>query len=773
MAMGGRRGRTGGISVTRLRRWLLVGVVILVVALTGFLGIARYKARKLLHDLPGKLGIDIKNQADGFTISRSVKGHTLFTLHAAKAIQRQNGKTTLHDVAITLYGPEGSHETDSIRGAEFDYDQPNQIVRAMGESHLDLASPATTQQGKADAKRISATTTGLVFLQKLGVAVTDQPLHVDYGDLHADATGADYETDTGILHLRSAVTMHGTQGGKAVHLTAASAELDRNRRLTTLHGATVHSEDTQASGDLVVLDAGPSGGVDEIRADGHAIIQSGDGIRAQAPKLVAKLSDQGKPTIAIMSGGVTIAQPDGNGTAQTVTIHFNKLGAAETAELTGGVTLDQNSDSSRDHLTADSVVSTLAQDAQRHTILQNATATGHAQLRSVSTGQPAKTTTVTADTLHTILASSGNKRYVASLAGSGNTKLDEDDGAGTLRTSTGDTLVVKLLPPGAAKSNSSVQSASQNGHVTVVAKSPAKGNKAASETHATAAHADFDGSTSKLLLTGTPNVTGDGMQIAADRIALTQGSGDADAAGNVRGVYQSQKNDDPVHVTADHATIVSPVAKFFGGAHPARMWTSSSQMEAPVIEVDRNTNRLMAHAPSGSSTIGTVHLLLPASATDKDSKSGGVVRITGTTLLYVPADKDHLAHADVTGGVRMQTAGAALTAKQAVATLSGSSPGVLSGSVQQIVSSGGVTITQPGRTGQGDRLVYTAADERYVLTGTTQNPPHVTDSQKGSVTGTTLILHGADESVEVEGTSSRRVHTEVEASPRTSKSASK
>lgn len=769
--MGSRRGRAGGFSVTRLRRWLLVGVVVLVAALAAFLGIARYKARKLLHDLPGKLGIDIKSQANGFTYSQSVKGHTLFTLHAAKAIQRQNGKTTLHDVAITLYGPEGSHQTDSIRGAEFEYDQPNGIVRAMGESHLDLASPQ--QQGKADAKRIAVTTTGLVFLQKLGVAATDQPLHVDYGDLHADATGADYETDTAILHLRSAVTMHGTQGGKPVIMTASSAELDRTRRLTTLHGATVRSDDTTASGDLVVLDAGPSGGIDEIRADGHATIQSGDGIRAQAPKLVAKISEQGKPTIAVMSGGVTLAQPDGTGSAQTATIHFNKMGAAETADLTGSVTLDQNSDSSHDHLTADTLVTVLAQDARHHTVLQNATATGHAQLRSVSTGQPAKTTVVYADTLHTILATSGNKRYVASLAGSGNTKLNEDDGAGTLRTSTGDTLVVKLLPPGSAKSNSSVQSASQNGHVTVIAKSPAKGNKAASETHATAAHADFDSSTSKLVLTGTPSVTGDGMQITADRIALTQGNGDADATGNVRGVYQSQKNDEPVHVTADHATVASPVAKFFGGTHAARMWTTSSQMEAPVIEVDRSTNRLMAHAPSGSLTTGTVHLLLPPSATGKNSKSDGLVRIIGSSLLYVPADKTQSAHADVTGGVHMQTAGASLTAKQAVATLSGTSPNVLSGNLQQIVATGAVTLTQPGRTGQGERLVYTSADEKYVLTGTAQNPPRVTDSQKGSITGPTLVLHGADESVEVEGTSSRRVHTEVDASPRTSKPASK
>ncbi|MEK6397145.1 MAG: LptA/OstA family protein, partial [Terriglobus sp.] len=238
------------------------------------------------------------------------------------------------------------------------------------------------------------------------------------------------------------------------------------------------------------------------------------------------------------------------------------------------------------------------------------------------------------------------------------------------------------------------------------------------------------------------------------------------------GVYQSQKNDDPVHVTADHATIVSPVTRFFGGAHPARMWTTTSQMEAPVIEVDRTTNRLMAHAPSGSSATGSVHLLLPASATGK-AQTGGVVRIIGTTLLYVPAEKSQPAHADITGGVRMQTAGAVLTAKQAVATLFGSGSGVLSGKVQQIVSTGDVTLTQPGRTGQGERLVYTSADAKYVLTGTAQNPPHITDSQKGSITGPTLVLHGADESVEVEGTTSHRVHTEVEASPNTSKPASK
>ncbi|MEZ2346559.1 LPS export ABC transporter periplasmic protein LptC [Terriglobus sp. RCC_193] len=761
--MGSRRGRAGGISVTRLRRWLLVGVIVLLTALVGLLGIARWKARRFLHDLPAKLGIDIKSQANGFTYSQSVKGHTLFTLHAAKAIQRQNGKTTLHDVAITLYGPEGSHETDSIRGAEFEYDQNNGIVKAMGEVHLDLASPSSAQQNPS-AKRIAVTTSGLVFMQKQGIATTDQPLHIEYGDLHGTATGADYTTATGLLNLHSAVIMDGTQDRQPVHLTAASAQLDRNQRLATLHTAFVRTGEMKAQGDTVVLDAGPSGGIDEIRADGHTSLQSGDGIRAQAPKLVAKISEQNKPTLATMSGGVILSHPDGSGSGQTAVVHFDGLGNATTAELTGGVTFDHHSATSLDHLTAANLVAALAQDATRHTILKDATATGRAQLRSVTTGKPAKTTVISGDTLHAIMAASGRKHYVSLLTGNGSTRLDEDDGAGTTRTSTGDTLQIKLLPPGATKAASTVQSAMQDGHVTVMAKSPAKSGKTASETHATASHADFEGSTGKLLLTGAPSVTGDGMQIAADRITLTQGNGDADATGSVRGVYQSQKDSDPVHVTAEHATVAGSVAKFFAGANAARMWTSSSQMEAPVIEVDRNTNRLMAHAPSGSAATGTVHLLLPASATGKQ-KNSGVVRIVGTTLLYVPVEGTRPAHADVTGGVRMDTSGASLTARQAVATLSGSTPGVLSGSVQQIVASGAVNIAQPGRTGQGERLVYTSADERYVLTGTPQSQPKVIDTQKGTITGATLILHGADNNVEVEGTGTHRVHTEVEANP--------
>ena len=142
-----------GIGMRHLRRWLLGGALVLAAILAGFVGYARQRARKGLRELPHMLGADIRSVTDGFTFSQTVKGRTLFTIHAAKAVQRENGKTTLHNVAVTLYGEPGSNRTDSIRGAEFEYDQPNGIIRAVGETQLDLASPASGSGPAPNASR--------------------------------------------------------------------------------------------------------------------------------------------------------------------------------------------------------------------------------------------------------------------------------------------------------------------------------------------------------------------------------------------------------------------------------------------------------------------------------------------------------------------------------------------------------------------------------------------------------------------------------------------
>src|ERR1700733_6455997 len=134
------------VSVERLRVWLLVGAGLLVVVVVAFLGYAHYRKHRFLANLPAKLGIDVRQETNNFTYSQSVQGRTVYTVHAAKAVERSDGKMTLHDVGIVLYGRK-QDRADRIYGNEFEYDQKNGIVRADGEVHIDLQAPEA-----ADAK---------------------------------------------------------------------------------------------------------------------------------------------------------------------------------------------------------------------------------------------------------------------------------------------------------------------------------------------------------------------------------------------------------------------------------------------------------------------------------------------------------------------------------------------------------------------------------------------------------------------------------------------
>src|SRR5215475_5817375 len=136
------------ISVERLRIWLLAGAGLLVMVVVAFLGYAHYRAHRFLTNLPKKLGMDIRRETNNVTYSQSVEGRTIYTIHAATAVEHSDGKMTLHDVGIVLYGRK-EDRADRIYGKEFEYDVKNEVIRAVGEVHIDLQAP---QASDANAK---------------------------------------------------------------------------------------------------------------------------------------------------------------------------------------------------------------------------------------------------------------------------------------------------------------------------------------------------------------------------------------------------------------------------------------------------------------------------------------------------------------------------------------------------------------------------------------------------------------------------------------------
>src|ERR1700692_4080771 len=104
----------------------------------GFFSTPRHNVQNALKQVPGKLGIEIQQSAQEFTISKSDHGRTLFKLQANKAIEYKGGGVVqLHDVPITIYGRD-SARFDQVYGKEFEYDQQSGDVTSKGEVSIDL-----------------------------------------------------------------------------------------------------------------------------------------------------------------------------------------------------------------------------------------------------------------------------------------------------------------------------------------------------------------------------------------------------------------------------------------------------------------------------------------------------------------------------------------------------------------------------------------------------------------------------------------------------------
>ncbi len=119
-------------------------------------------------------------------------------------------------------------------------------------------------------------------------------------------------------------------------------------------------------------------------------------------------------------------------------------------------------------------------------------------------------------------------------------------------------------------------------------------------------------------------------------------------------------------------------------------------------------------------------------------------RLSSATLHY--SDKDHIA--DLRGSVTAEQPTGVLHADQARIYLSQAEADKPS-QLDHMVATGHVVLAQAGRRGTGEKLVYTAADGRYLLTGSPGQQPRLVDSQRGTTTGAALIFKGADDSVEV------------------------
>ncbi|OLB20530.1 MAG: LPS export ABC transporter periplasmic protein LptC [Acidobacteriales bacterium 13_2_20CM_55_8] len=745
------------LRIPRIRRWFAGGAILVLVLVAGAYFYASWRVQNALKEVPGKIGLNVQQSAQGFTVSRSEAGRTIFKIQASKAVQFKEGaRAELHDVMITLYGRDSSR-FDQIYGTDFEYDPQSGDVSAKGEVNIDLeANPeGLLKPDQAPPKElknpIHLKTSGLIFNQKTGNAYTKERVEFSIPQANGSAVGVHYSGKDNLLTLQSQVNVI-FNGPNPARLTAVHGTITKDPRQVVLERPHAQSAARELDADRGALFLRPDNTLDRVLATGNVRMESETAplTHVRAAQLDIKMAAQRDSLqMAVLSGDVQLeragVQPM-QGTAGRVVMNFLGKNLLKTVHTEGNVKLVQHQESNKPSSPAqDLEVAAGAIDffLASGRYLRDAQTSGPAQIALRPTGGGTNPQTIV--TAGSFQARFRNRGRLASVHGAPDARITTSNPGQPDRVSSSNTVDVSL------GANGSVDSIVQQGAVAYVD----------GERKAWADRARYTPADQMLTLTASPRVVEGGMTITANTMRLNRSTGDAFAEGNVKSTYSELKaqpngallaSSSPIHVTSQSMTAHrSPaVAVYIGNA---RLWQEANVVQAPTIEFDRDSRSVIARGPNAQK-VSTVLV-----QTDRSGKSTPLT-ITSAHLVY--ADSDRKAHFD--GGVLAKGADLTLSASQmdvflqargqAAATQSAPS----AGKVEKVVAQGQVVVTQPTRRATGQQLVYTSAEDKFVLTG---GPPSIFDAEHGKITGVSLTFFIRDDRVLVEGSNSSPTVTQT------------
>jgi len=720
---------------------------------------SQQRVQNALNQVPEKIGLDIQQTAHGFTISKSEQGRTLFKVQASKAVQfKQGGRAELHDVTITLFGRDSSR-FDQIYGATFDYDPQSGDVVGKGEVQIDLQSnpEGVTKPDQSPPKElknpIHLKTTELAFNQKTGNASTREKVDFYIPGATGSAVGVDYAANTSVLTLQSQVNIV-FSGSTGATVTAIHGTITKDPHLVVLDLPHLQAHSQQSDADQATLFLRPDNTVERLLALGHVRVESEGKQPAQvrSDQLEMLMGEQQNTVrTAIFSHNVQMevsgTQPM-QGSAGRAILHFVGKNQLTTVHTEENVKLTQHQKPATSSATAQDLELTAPVVDFWLTpgnLLKRAQTSGAAKITiRPATSSPGQETLITAGKFTGRFDQFGQ---LSSVHGAPNGRIVNENPGQTGRVSTSDTLDASF------RTGVGIESIVQQGRVFYVD----------DERKAWSDRARYTPADQMLFLTGAPRVIDGSSTTTAHTMRMNRATGDAFAEGDIRSTYSELKeqpngallaSSSPIHVTSRSMTghRSSAVAVYTGDA---RLWQDANLVKAPTIEFDRDHRSMVAE---GSPTQPVSTTLVQV---DKNGKVTPVA-ITSAQLTYT--DSERKAHFD--GGVEAKGSDAIITSVQADVFLqpreqgSNNQPIEGPGKIDHIIAREHVVMTQPTRRGTGDNLVYTAADDKFVLTG---GPPSIFDAERGRTTGVSLTFFRGDDRVLVEGndTSPTVTHTRV------------
>jgi lipopolysaccharide export system protein LptA len=714
----------------RLRKLFAGGAVLVFVVALGFYLRGFVKPQETIPDTPKNIPSGVERSATGFNLSKSEGGKTLFTIHAASVQQyKEGGRAVLHDVSITVFG-RNQDRSDQIYGADFAYDPAAKIVSAEGEVRIDLeavsAMAANPANGPAAETKnlIHVKTSALTFNENTGIAQTKAAIEFRVPEGNGSAVGATYDSHGGVLTLKSAVRLTSTGLRKAT-ITGQNATITKNPSKIVMQSAKVEELQRVISADKVTVFLDDDNNIERVVGSGnlHASSTGAKAFEINAPEGELEMAGANQARRGVLSGGVTFlskSDSPAEGKAGRILLTFGGGNQLTKARAEDSVQLKQGQAGKSQELHA-VALDLSVKDGRR--LEKAVTSAGPAEIiREQASGK----TTISAGHFETAF---NDQNRPVSLYGTPDAKIVDTVPGKPDRILTSRELTAKFNDKG------EIISADQTGSFHYQ-----EGTQTAS-----AERAKYEAADEMIMLSGSPRVVDatQGIILTADTIQLNRKTRKAFAQNNVKTTYSKMGaqpggamlgSADPIHVTGSSANLNSAtgVARYT----KARLWQGPNIVEAPTISFDRTKRGLQAQGGQGG------HVASVFVQKDKNGKLTPV-NVTSDRLSYVDAERRAVFSGNVV--VRAQDATISSASVQVILLpKNGQAENQSASQLERIEAQGDIKIEQGSRKAAGNKLVYTAAEEKMVLTGTPGKLPSIFDAERGQISGDSLTFFTRD-----------------------------
>ena len=720
----------------------------------------KWVAHRETKKAPPAPPLDVERQSSGITFSQGDGERIVYTVHASKSTDfRGQDASLLEEVVVTAFGKKGDRH-DVMRTQSCRYAKADGSIQCSGQVIMELQSAAdaelTKQQGGRPVGLATVETSGVTFERANGHAQTVQPVKFSFTNGKGTGVGAVYMSEEGQLRLirdvwieldASAVKRTGKppSGEKnPVEITGSSLLFERDVRKLFLDGpveAKTKSQDLKSGQLTLWLDSAfnvRTAVAEQGSRNLTPVVSVHDekgNSSVSAEKLSSQFSPQGWISGMNAVGKVEWRSPDGNMNADTAELEmWPKINEPKFLNLRGGVRLDT-------HDSKSTAVRTLKSNAMKLDF--NSPPPGeHSRLRH---GQ-----TVSHGTMEWTDAEGAYSKLEAD-------KLAADFGIkGRVQQATADGSVqtvreMKGRPTQRASANSGVVLLGSGGewlrinlHGNVHLKE--------SDRSAEAEEAVMVRDPQSAVLTGKTVVRDASSETHAAKMIFYQDSGNMRAEGAVRSTDFSAKSGNvqlsngPANLSSERLEANSKTGRALYSGH-ARMWQGPSVLEADSIELLKETRTVIA--------IGNVRGAFPqAPSANSASKVPVLWHVSSGKLAYFDAENRARLDENVVVQSPDQKMRASTLDLFFTKTGEGKDEGV--SQISRAVGKGDVEVEESDRRATADTGVYTAQDQKFVLSG---GNPTIYDTTEGMTRGRELTFYIASDTIIVDSGNGLRTLT--------------